>query len=71
RRRAILEAGIVEKFSDQLSRGGVAPKFMVNTLRHSAADTGDELQFKTRDLYNLLNANKRQKLQGKTMAERK
>ncbi|KAG5961082.1 hypothetical protein E4U57_007847 [Claviceps arundinis] len=49
--------------------GGVEPKFTVNTLRHAAADTGDELKLKTRDLYNLLNANKRQKLQGKTTAE--
>ncbi|KAG6216956.1 hypothetical protein E4U34_004827 [Claviceps purpurea] len=68
RRTAILAAGIVEKWSDQLSRGEVAPKFMLNTLRHAAADTGDELKFKTRDLYNLLHANKRQKLQGKATA---
>ncbi|KAG5976303.1 hypothetical protein E4U58_005108, partial [Claviceps cyperi] len=38
-------------------------------VRHAAADTGDELKFKTRDLYNLLNANNGQKLQGKTTAE--
>ncbi|KAG6058682.1 hypothetical protein E4U17_007699 [Claviceps sp. LM77 group G4] len=69
RRTAILEAGIVEKSSDQLSRGGSAPTSMVNILRQAAADTGDELKFKTRDLYNLLNANKRQKLLGKTTAE--